>query len=173
VRDPVLFGHSDGASLALIYAARSHRPVSGVIALAPHVFVERYGLDSIAAARLDYLDGDLRARLARHHADVESAFWGWNDIWLSPEFLAWNIEALLPEIACPVLAIQGEQDEYGTLAQIDRIAHGVRGLRRVELPRCGHSPHRDQPHAVLAETCRFLSELTSSAESAAKRGERR
>jgi pimeloyl-ACP methyl ester carboxylesterase len=156
VRNPVLFGHSGGASIALIYAARSHRPVSALIALAPHVFVERYGLDNIAVARLAYLDGDLRAKLARHHADVDSAFWGWNDIWLSSEFLGWNIEALLPDIACPVLAIQGKDDEYGTLAQIDRIAQGVRGLHRLELPSCGHSPHRDQPDAVLAETVRFL-----------------
>jgi pimeloyl-ACP methyl ester carboxylesterase len=161
VRDPVLFGHSDGGSIALIHAARSHRSVSAVIALAPHVFVERYGLEAIAAARLDYLDGDLRARLARHHADVDSAFCGWNDIWLSPEFAAWNIEALLPEITCPVLAIQGEDDEYGTLAQIDRMALGLRSVRRLELARCGHSPHRDQPDAVLTETCRFLGELAS------------
>ena len=163
VRTPVLFGHSDGASIALIHAARSHRSVSAVVALAPHVFVEPYGVQAIADTRLAYLDvdGELRGKLARRHADVESAFWGWNDIWLSPEFVDWNIEALLPEIACPVLAIQGKDDEYGTLAQIDRLALGVRRLRRLELPRCGHSPHRDQPDAVLAETCRFLGGLTS------------
>jgi len=158
VRNPVLFGHSDGASIAFIHAARADRPVAAVVALAPHVFVERYGLDSIASARRAYLDGDLRPRLARYHDDVESAFWGWNDIWLHPDFVAWNIEALLPEIACPVLAIQGLDDEYGTIEQIDRIERGVAHLRRIELARCGHSPQRDQEEAVLAATARFLAE---------------
>ena len=158
VRNPVLFGHSDGASIALIHAARAGRPVAAVVALAPHVFVERYGLDSIAGARSAYLDGDLRPRLARYHDDVESAFWGWNDIWLHPDFVAWNIEALLPEIACPVLAIQGLDDEYGTIEQIDRIGRGVAHLHRIELARCGHSPQRDQADAVLAATARFLAE---------------
>ena len=155
-RDPVLFGHSDGASIALIHAARAHRPVVAVIPLAPHVFVERYGLDSIAAARRAYLDGDLRAKLARYHDDVDSAFWGWNDVWLHPDFRAWNIEALLPEIACPVLTIQGLDDEYGTIEQIDRIARGVPQLRRIELAQCGHTPHRDRPEAVLAAVASFL-----------------
>ena len=156
VRDPVLFGHSDGASIALIHAARSGRRVAAVVALAPHVFVERYGLDSIAAARRAYLEGDLSARLARYHDDVESAFWGWNDIWLHPDFAAWNIEALLPEIACPVLAIQGLDDEYGTIEQLDRLARGVAHLGRIELAQCSHSPHRDQADAVLSATARFL-----------------
>ncbi len=158
VHNPVLFGHSEGASVALIHAARAHRPVAGVVAMAPHVFVERYGLDSIAAARRAYLDGDLREKLVRYHDDVESAFWGWNDIWLHPDFVAWNIEGLLPEIACPVLAIQGVDDEYGTMEQIDRLEGGVRGARRLELAACGHSPHRDQPEAVLAAVTSFLVE---------------
>ena len=158
LHDPVLFGHSDGGSIALIHAARAHRPVAGVVVLAPHVFVERYGLDSIAAARRAYLDGDLRAKLARYHDDVESAFWGWNDIWLHPDFVTWNIEALLPEIACPVLAIQGVDDEYGTMEQLDRLQRGVRAARRRELTACGHSSHRDQPHAVLAAVTSFLAE---------------
>jgi pimeloyl-ACP methyl ester carboxylesterase len=156
VHDPVLFGHSEGGSIALIHAARAHRPIAGVIALAPHVFVERYGLDSIAAARRAYLDGDLRAKLARYHDDVESAFWGWNDIWLHPDFAAWNIEALLPEITCPVLTIQGMDDEYGTMEQIDRLERGVRRARRLELAACAHSPHRDQPEAVLTAVAKFL-----------------
>jgi pimeloyl-ACP methyl ester carboxylesterase len=156
VRNPVLFGHSDGGSIALIHAARAGRPVQAVIALAPHVFVEQYGIDSIADARVAYLDGDLRSKLARHHADVDSAFWGWNDIWLHPDFRAWNIEALLPEISCRVLAIQGVDDQYGTMGQIDRIERAVPRLQRLELARCGHSPHRDQPEAVLAATTRFL-----------------
>jgi len=155
---PVLFGHSDGGSIALIHAARARRPVSAVIAMAPHVLVEPYGLDSIAEAKRAYLDGDWRAKLARHHADVESAFWGWNDIWLNPAFASWNIEALLPDIACPVLAIQGVDDEYGTMEQIDRIEHGVRDFHRLEVEHCGHSPQRDQPEAVLAAVAAFLAE---------------
>ena len=160
VRDPVLFGHSDGASIALIYAARARRSVSAVIALAPHVFVERYALENIAAARVEFLEGEMRKKLARRHEDVESAFWGWNDIWLSPAFASWNIEALLPEIRCRVLAIQGLDDEYGTLEQIDRVARGLHlaQLTRLELADCSHSPHRDQPGAVLAKTAAFLQE---------------
>jgi pimeloyl-ACP methyl ester carboxylesterase len=158
LEQPVLFGHSDGGSIALIHAARAGRPLSAVIALAPHVFVEPYGLKSIAEARRAYLDGDLRAKLARHHRDVESAFWGWNDVWLNPDFVSWNIEALLPAIACPVLAIQGVDDEYGTMEQLDRIERGVRDFHRLELQHCGHSPHRDQPEAVLAAVTAFLAE---------------
>ncbi len=156
LRNPVLFGHSDGGSIALIHAAQAHRSTSAVIALAPHVFVEPYGLASIRESRRAYLEDDLRERLARRHADVESAFWGWNDIWLHPDFLAWNIEAMLPSIGCPVLGIQGLDDQYGTMEQLDRIGHGVRNLRRLELPDCGHSPHRDQPDAVLNAAAEFL-----------------
>jgi pimeloyl-ACP methyl ester carboxylesterase len=156
IPDSVLFGHSDGASIALIHAARARRRPLAVIALAPHVFVERYSVDQIAAARRAYLDGPLRAKLARFHDHVDSAFWGWNDIWLHPDFAAWNIESLLPDLACPLLAIQGVDDEYGTMAQIDRIARGVRNLRRLELASCGHAPHRDQPQAVLRAVTDFL-----------------
>jgi pimeloyl-ACP methyl ester carboxylesterase len=156
IRDPVLFGHSDGASIALIHAARAHRPISALIALAPHVFVEAYGLASIRESRRAYLEDDLRERLARRHADVESAFWGWNDIWLHPDFVSWNIEALLPDIDCPVLGIQGLDDQYGTMEQLDRIERGIRNFRRLELAECRHSPHRDQPEAVLAATAKFL-----------------
>jgi pimeloyl-ACP methyl ester carboxylesterase len=157
IRDPVLLGHSDGGSIALIHAARAHRPVSAVIALAPHVFVETYGLASIREARQAYLDEtDLREKLARRHADVESAFWGWNDIWLHSDFVRWNIEAMLPDIDCPVLCIQGLDDPYGTMEQLDRIGRGVRDFRRLELAECGHSPHRDQPEAVLNATAEFL-----------------
>lgn len=158
VEYPVLFGHSDGGSIALIHAARAGRPVSAVIAMAPHVFVEPYGLKSIVEARRAYLDGDLRARLARYHADAESAFWGWNDVWLNPDFVSWNIEDLLPGITRPLLAIQGVDDEYGTMEQIDRIGRGARDFRRLELQHCGHSPHRDQPEAVLSAAAAFLGE---------------
>ena len=160
VREAVLFGHSQGASMALIHAAHAHRPVTAVMAMAPLVFVERYGLDSIRQARLAFLDTELREKLARYHDDVESAFWGWNDIWLNPDFASWSIEALLPDITCPVLTIQGLEDEYGTIEQIDRIARTVPHLRRLELPRCGHSPHRDQPETVLSAVTSFLASLS-------------
>jgi pimeloyl-ACP methyl ester carboxylesterase len=156
VREPILFGHSQGASMALIHAARAHRPMTAVIALAPLVFVERYGLAAICQARRAYLETDLREKLARYHDDVESAFWGWNDIWLNPAFAAWNIEALLRDITCPVLTIQGLQDEYGTIEQINRTARAVPHLRRIELPECGHSPHRDQRETVLFAVTSFL-----------------
>jgi pimeloyl-ACP methyl ester carboxylesterase len=158
VSEPILFGHSQGSSMALIHAARAHRSVTAVVAIAPLVFVEGYGLDSIRQARVAFLDTDLREKLARYHDDVESAFWGWNDIWLNPDFATWNIEALLPKIACPVLTIQGLEDEYGTIEQIHRIARAVPSLRRLELPQCGHSPHRDQPETVLAAVTSFLAE---------------
>jgi pimeloyl-ACP methyl ester carboxylesterase len=160
VREPVLFGHSQGASMALIHAARARRPVTAVVAMAPLVFVESYGLNSISQARLAFLDDDLRERLARYHDDVESAFWGWNDIWLNPDFSTWSIEELLPEITCPVLTIQGLEDEYGTIEQINRIARAVPHVRRIELPACGHSPHRDQPKAVLSAVTSFLASLS-------------
>jgi pimeloyl-ACP methyl ester carboxylesterase len=114
IRRPILFGHSDGASIALIHAASPGSDVAGIVALAPHVKVEELSVSSIASAKAAYLETDLRARLGRHHADVDSAFWGWNRIWLDPAFRDWNIEALLPSIRRPILAIQGEEDEYGT-----------------------------------------------------------
>jgi pimeloyl-ACP methyl ester carboxylesterase len=149
VARPMLFGHSDGASIALIHAAGSGRPVTGVIALAPHVMVEDISVESIARARTLYETTDLRARLARYHGDVDGVFWGWNDIWLSSDFRTWNIEPLLPRIRVPVLAIQGLQDEYGTMEQIERIARAAPHVTLVELQDCRHSPHRDQPGAVL------------------------
>jgi pimeloyl-ACP methyl ester carboxylesterase len=156
VRAPYfLFGHSDGGSIALIHAAAFPQRVAGLIALAPHIFVEDLSVRSIEKARVAYLEGGLRERLARHHDDVESAFWGWNDIWLAPEFAQWNIEPLLASISCPVLAIQGRDDEYGTMAQIHGIARALPASRLLELEECGHSPHRDQPEAVIAATARF------------------
>jgi pimeloyl-ACP methyl ester carboxylesterase len=149
-RDPPwLFGHSDGGSIALIHAAFFPQQVAGVIVAAPHILVEDLSVGSIAQIRDSYLHTDLRSKLARNHADVDSAFWGWNDVWLNPAFRAWNIEALLPQITCPLLAIQGVNDEYGTMAQIDGISRGVPHAQLVKLANCGHSPHRDQPQAVI------------------------
>lgn len=156
---PVLFGHSDGGSIALLYAARYPDAVAGVIAAAPHILVEEVSVTSIAAARRAYLESDLRARLSRHHQDVDSAFWGWNDIWLNPEFRAWNIEDDLSRIACPVLAIQGTGDEYGTLAQVHGIRRRAPQTELLEIPDCGHSPHRDQPATVIQAVARFVGAL--------------
>ena len=145
-----LFGHSDGGSIALLHAAHRPQRVEAAVVLAPHILVEAFGLASIRQARQQYQGGDLRQRLARHHDDVDSAFYGWNDIWLAPEFPRWDIRAELPTIQCPVLAIQGVDDVYGSMAQIDGIAAAVPGTALLKLPACGHSPHRDQPEAVIA-----------------------
>jgi pimeloyl-ACP methyl ester carboxylesterase len=154
---PWLLGHSDGGSIALIHAASFPDRVAGTIVMAPHILVEEFGLVSIRKARDAYLTTDLPARLARHHADADSAFWGWNDIWLDPRFPAWSIEALLPAIRCPVLAIQGHDDQYGTMEQIEGIARRAPQTELLKLTPCGHSPHRDQPAAVIAAAKRFLS----------------
>jgi pimeloyl-ACP methyl ester carboxylesterase len=153
---PWLFGHSDGASIALLYAAAFPEAPAGVVALAPHLFVEEVSVRSIAATRSAYLATDLRARLARYHEDADSAFFGWNDIWLDPAFRAWNIEREVTRIRCPVLAIQGEDDEYGTMAQVDRLAQCVPGATLVKLAQCGHSPHRDQPDRVVEAVASFV-----------------
>lgn len=150
------FGHSDGASIALIAAAARPELAASLILEAPHVLVEVLTVESIAGVKTAYETTDLRQKLGRHHADPDHAFWRWNDIWLDPRFRAWNIEALLPKVRAPILLIQGLDDEYGTLKQLDRIEAAVRDSRRLVLPRCGHSPHRDQADAVLAAAVGFL-----------------
>jgi len=154
---PWLFGHSDGGSIALLHAATFPAVAGGVVAVAPHVMVEDVSIESIRAARTAYLTTDLRARLARYHDDPDSAFWGWNDVWLDPEFRDWSILAMLRHVQCPVLAIQGEDDEYGTLAQIDAIARTVAGSESVVLRGSGHSPHRDRPDALTRAAIDFIS----------------
>ena len=153
---PWLLGHSDGGSIALLYAAAYPDRVAGVIALAPHIFVEEVAVRSIDAARVRYGSTDLGARLGRYHADPDFVFRRWNDIWLNPAFRSWNIEAALPAIRCPVLAVQGEDDEYGTMAQIEGVARLVPQARLVKLPACRHSPHRDQPAALTEAVVAFL-----------------
>lgn len=156
IGSPVLVGHSDGASIALIYAGAGN-PVRRVAVMAPHVYVEDMGLRSIEKAREQFETSDLPQRLGRYHRDPRKTFYLWNDAWLDPEFRGWNIEEYLPGIRCPVLAIQGEQDEYGTMAQLDAICGKVRGpCDQVKLADCGHSPHRDQPQATLAALVRFV-----------------
>ena len=159
IRRPVLVGHSDGASIALIHAG-SRDGLTGLAVLAPHVFVEDISVQSIAAARTTFETTDLPQKLARHHADARRTFCGWNDIWLHPDFRRWNIEGFLPAIRCPVLAIQGADDEYGTMAQVEAIERQVGGrCEVVRLQACGHSPHRDQPEPTLAAIARFVASL--------------
>ena len=130
--------------------------------MAPHVFVEDISVASIAAARDAYEASDLPSRLGRYHADVDGAFRGWNDIWLHPDFRTWNIEEFLPRIACPLLAIQGEDDEYGTMEQLTRIAAATKDVELVKLEDCRHSPHRDQPESVIDAISRFVDRVTGA-----------
>ena len=153
---PWLFGHSDGGSITLLYAARFTDRVAGAIVLAPHIMVEDLSVESIAKAREAYLSTDLKQRLARYHDDPDSAFWGWNDIWLHPPFRQWSIEDEIAAIRCPLLAVQGIEDEYGTLEQIRGIGRRVPHTELLELPGCGHSPHKDQPDRVIAAVTQFL-----------------
>jgi pimeloyl-ACP methyl ester carboxylesterase len=153
---PWLFGHSDGGSIALLHAASFPDRVAGAVVVAPHILVEDLSVASIEQARIAYESTDLRARLAKYHDDPDSAFWGWNRIWLHPRFRAWSIEAELATIACPLLAVQGLDDEYGTLEQIRGIARRVPQTRLLEIPACGHSPHRDQPQVLVDAVARFV-----------------
>ena len=157
VTNAFLLGHSDGASIALVCAAEYPSRVQGLVLEAPHVFVEDVSLVSIARMKRHWADTNLRDRLKRYHHDVDIAFHGWNDVWLDPAFRAWNIEPGLPRVSCPVLLIQGDLDEYGTLAQIDAIERQVAGpVKRLILENCGHSPHRDQRAAVLDAVADFV-----------------
>ena len=153
---PWLFGHSDGGSIALLYAAAYPERLAGVIAVAPHIMVEEESIASIAAARTAYLTANLKDGLARYHDDPDAVFWRWNNIWLDPAFRAWSIEDRLPLIRCPVLAVQGANDEYGTMAQIDGIARSVPEAHLVKLPASRHSPQRDQPAPLTAAVVEFL-----------------
>lgn len=157
IERPVLLGHSDGGTIALLHARRFD--VRGCIVMAPHVMVEPISLQAIARARQAFEQGALRERLAAYHADVDCAFWQWNEVWLSPAFASFDIRADLPGIQAPLLAIQGVDDPYGTLAQIEDIAQAVPHTRLLTLPQCGHSPHRDQPQAVGSAVAEFMASL--------------
>ncbi len=156
---PVLVGHSDGASIALLYASRF--PVSACVVMAPHVLVEDISIESITVAREAFETGGLRARLARYHADVDCAFWQWNDVWLSPEFRAFDIRDQCRTIRSPVLAMQGVDDPYGSMLQIDEIGRVLknRHCQLQKLERCGHSPHRDQAGESMRLIAEFLRNL--------------
>jgi pimeloyl-ACP methyl ester carboxylesterase len=159
IQRPILLGHSDGGSIALIYAGTWPERLRGLILEAPHVFVEEFGLRSTVAIRKIYDSSDLREKLARYHEHVDEMFRGWNDIWLDAQFREWNIEGFLGAISCPTLVIQGENDEYGTVAHVEAIQRGVSRAQVLILPRCGHSPHRDQPEMTLDAISKFVAAL--------------
>ena len=162
IENPILVGHSDGASIALIYAG-AHPGLRGLILLAPHVFVEDLSVASIAQAKTSFETTNLPEKLARHHRDPALTFWGWNNIWLHPDFRAWNIEEYLPRITCPILAIQGIDDQYGTMAQVKAIARQSAGpVEILPLADCRHSPQRDHPEAVLAAIAKFVNQIVES-----------
>lgn len=162
-KDPLwLFGHSDGGSISLIYAASFPQSVSGVVVLAPHIMVEDLTITSIEEARRAYQVTDLPKKLGRYHQDPDSAFWGWNDIWLKPSFRDWTIENLLSTITCPVLAVQGIDDQYGTMAQIHGIKDALPNTQLLELPECGHSPHRDQADQLISAVTSFFTNQKQS-----------
>lgn len=168
LKDIVLYGHSDGASIALIYAADAGQSeasppqmprLRGVVVEAPHVMVEEISVAAIERAVDAYESGDLRQRLARHHgANVDHAFYGWADIWRLPAFLKWSLTADIHRLAAPILAIQGRGDPYGSLAQLQAIRENVAGTyEELILPDCGHAPHREKTQATLAAACQFIS----------------
>ena len=162
ISKPVLVGHSTGASMALIHAAQPAFDVGGVVAMAPLVFVEEFNLDSIRSARSAYATTNMREKLARYHDDVDAVFWGWNDIWLHPDFKAWSIEGDLAGIRCPILAILGEDDEYSTprqVAAIERQAVDAAEFDYLKLADCRHAPHRDQPAIVVEAIAGFVDRL--------------
>ncbi|HSE43493.1 MAG TPA: alpha/beta hydrolase [Acidobacteriota bacterium] len=159
INNPILIGHSDGGSIALIYAASKFgNNVRALIMEAPHVFVEDLTVQSIAQAGKDYRHGDLKQKLQRHHGEnVDVAFWGWNQVWLNPQFRSWNIENCLPDVNCPVLVIQGEQDQFGTQKQVDAISKQCSAsVQTVTFSDCKHTPHRQQPALTLDSMVRFI-----------------
>lgn len=160
VERPVLIGHSDGGSIALIFAGAFPAVPSGIVVMAPHEFVEEVTLDGIRSARAVWETTDWPKKLGRYHHDAPRVFSDWNDTWLSPPFRDWNIEEYLPKICCPVLAMQGEDDEYATMRQIDAIAEQVPGTHLIKLPNCGHTPQRDQEVAVLAALVDFIKRVS-------------
>ncbi|HUQ25974.1 MAG TPA: alpha/beta hydrolase [Burkholderiales bacterium] len=158
IENPVLIGHSDGASIALIHAGGGHA-VRGVVAMAPHVFIEPSGLESIRKAAHAFETTDLGVRLAKYHRDARKTFYGWADVWLDPQFKGWDIRGkYLSHIRCPVLGIQGFDDEYGTMAQLDELQR-LSKARLLKLERCGHAPFRDQPEEVLSAVVDFVEKL--------------
>ena len=155
----ILFGHSDGASIALLFAARYPGWPAALVAVAPHLFVEGKTLSAIAALQEPQVQQPLLARLERHHRYPGTVFKAWSQAWLAPEFAAWSITDTIATLRCPVLGVQGVDDEYGTMHQIHALRKLAGPTRLLELADCGHSPHRDQPDALTAGVCDFLTFL--------------
>jgi pimeloyl-ACP methyl ester carboxylesterase len=159
-RPPVIVGHSDGASIALIYAGSGH-PVEALVLIAPHVFVEPLTMQSISAIRDSFEESELPEKMARYHTDPSATFYGWADIWLSPAFANWDITEYLPGVSCPTLLVQGDQDEYGTMGQVEAIESSLAGeTQRLIVPGAGHSPHLSHPHPVVEATVGFIEAST-------------
>jgi pimeloyl-ACP methyl ester carboxylesterase len=159
IENPILIGHSDGASIAIIYAG-AHDHLRGAVLLAPHVFVEDLSVSSIAEAKVNFESTNLPELLGRYHRDPARTFWGWNDIWLHPDFRDWNIEEYLPRITCPILVIQGLDDQYGTMAQVEAIRKQSGGSVEVlKLENCRHSPQRDQPQQTREAITKFVQQI--------------
>ena len=154
IQKPILLGHSDGATIALLHASRFK--VTACIAMAPHVLVESIAINAIGQAKQAFETGDLRQRLTKHHADVDGAFWQWNDVWLSKPFASFDIRAECQRITAPLLLIQGVDDEYGTMLQLYEIALAAPHAQQIRLAECGHSPHRDQPQLCIDGITNFL-----------------
>ena len=166
VAKPILLGHSDGGSIAIINAGSGIAPVPlGIITMAAHVFVEPISTISIAKARVAYEESDLRSKLARFHDDVDGVFYSWNCTWMLPAFIrGFNIEADVTRTRCPITAIQGAEDEYGTIKQLDSIREKSGGRAEiVVIPKCRHSPHRDQPEATLGAIKRHVERVLAAA----------
>lgn len=173
VQEPILFGQSDGGSISLIYAGSGAANGAGpapkaLIVEAAHVFVEEISVAGAREAEAMFENGELGEKLPRHHDDVEGMFRAWNEIWRHPDFFSWNIEEYLPNITCPILVIQGEDDEYGTRKQVETIAAKSGGpVDVLMLENCGHSPHREMREAVLSATTAFVQKITERKVSAA------
>ena len=161
IKNPILIGHSDGGSIAIIYAG-AHDHLKGLILLAPHVFVEDLSVESIAKAKVAFETTKLPEMLARHRRDAPRTFWGWNNIWLDPAFRSWNIEEYLSKIACPTLVIEGLDDQYGTMAQVEAIEKQSGGpVEVLALSNCAHSPQRDQPEKVVERITEFVRRIAA------------
>lgn len=161
IERPLLLGQSDGASIAILYAGIFPDSPAGLILEAPHVFVEDITVSSIAQTRVLYQETNLPQRLGRYHANVDPLFWGWNDIWLDPNFRSWNIESYLDLVHCPVLILQGAQDEYGTVKQIEAIQRRIPSASAILLDDCKHAPHRDRCEATILSICQFIRSFPS------------
>ena len=158
-RPPILVGHSDGASIAMIYAGHLGA-VAALVLISPHVFVEPETFEAIDALRVSFPGSEMEEKMSKYHRDPQATFWGWNDIWLDDQFQSWNLEGFLPGVKSPSLLIQGEADEFGTWKQLDAIGAQVAGpVRRMLVAGAAHSPHLSAADVVLAEVTAFLEEL--------------